>query len=148
MENNYFYAMVGIADAFLEVSFLEFLRCLNCGAIRLARGLSGSASTPGSFIRAFVKVANDHIAEYLSGQAKNAGFYATLSQNAILDSGASKWFRRIQQSNDPNYYTRTNINGRYLQNLERLCGQDNLFQTDEFDTSRYIHVHQAKEDLV
>lgn len=143
MENLFFHAMRGIADGFTTLAFLEFHRCSGCGTMLIQHGVDGTASRPNSFIRSFVKVANDFIARDASTRALQEGFFAFLPQQVVRNLDVEIFQSSVSINGWGNAFSRTNINARYLQNLQRLCGGDFLGQSDENDTSRYLHIEQG-----
>ena len=150
LETTFFHAMVGLADSFPNISYLELHRCASCGTMRIGRAVEGFASAQNSFIRAFVKAANVHIAPNLSGQAKSKGFYAAISTSILRelgllrDDGPGKWFEQLpsRSSLGGTFISTTNVNGRYLQNYSHVCGGDPLTKAATEETSRYLHVEQ------
>jgi hypothetical protein len=139
MENTFFHALSGFADAFEEISFIEFHRCAKCGAMRIGRAVEGRHAKKDSFILSFISAAEEHIIPNLSFKAKTRGFYAAIYQRA-LTSIKSKWFEATKPGSS--FFTRTNQNGRLLQGLNRLCGGSGLYALAKDDTSRFLHVEQ------
>jgi hypothetical protein len=137
MENSFFHALAGFAEAFEQLSFIEFHRCANCGAIRIGRAVQGRSSKPDSLIRVFIQAAEEHIIPKLSNSAKNRGFYAAIYPAAL---STSRWFEPTTPGSS--FFSRTNTIGRLLQGLNRLCGGNRLYALAKDDTSRFLHVEQ------